>query len=304
VLAIVVRLEQGETEGELEQNAADGPDVAGLRPAELQDDLRGAVVPGGHDGAVVLVVEGGTPEVDEAYFRITNEPEVLLLLVVVDQVVRAVVEKDVLRLEVGVGQPVVVHEFDCVAKLVPDLTDLLDGVRNVVVVLEEVEDGGPQHLENDAHVAVKIEPVKHLDATVLGSRVVLGQLLQDVDLKLGGLSILLYVLDNFEREDLVLAVIFHLDDLAEGAFAERGQNFVAVLNEVANVIDKVTFVVVFDDGSANGLSVRRFRVSFRRLLPAPLLLPRAAPPAAVVEVLRLLSAFRFRSVSLSRTSCT
>ena len=58
VLPVLVGLEQGVAQRQLEHDAADGPDVTGLSPAQLQDHLRGPVVPRAHHGAVVLPVEG------------------------------------------------------------------------------------------------------------------------------------------------------------------------------------------------------------------------------------------------------
>ena len=52
---------------ELEDDAADAPDVARLRPAQLEDDLRGAVVPRRHHRAVVLPVERRRAEVDQLH---------------------------------------------------------------------------------------------------------------------------------------------------------------------------------------------------------------------------------------------
>ena len=52
---------------ELEDDAADAPDVAGLRPAQLEDDLRRAVVPRRHHRAVVLPVERRRTEVDQLH---------------------------------------------------------------------------------------------------------------------------------------------------------------------------------------------------------------------------------------------
>ena len=89
-----------------------------------QYDFRRAVVPRGDDGGVVLVVEGGAAKVDQSDLGVAEEAEVLLALGVVDEVVAAVVEEDVLRLEVGVRQPVVVHEADRVAQLVGNLSNL------------------------------------------------------------------------------------------------------------------------------------------------------------------------------------
>ena len=53
------------TGGELNEDAADAPDVARVAPAEAQNDLRGSVVPRGDDGGVVVGVKGGAAEVDD-----------------------------------------------------------------------------------------------------------------------------------------------------------------------------------------------------------------------------------------------
>jgi len=289
VFAVVVGLEEGEPEGQLKQDAADGPDVAGLSPAEFENDFRRSVVSGGDDGAVVFVVEGGAAEIDQPDFGVAHETKVLLLLVVVDLVERAVEEEDVLRLEVRVRQPVVVQELDGEAQLVSHLPHLLDRVGHVVVVLEEVKDGGAEHLEDDAHVAVEVEPVEHLNATMLATRIVLGQLLQNVDLQLGGLAILLDVLDDLERQDLFLPVVFHFDHLPEGPLSQGGHDLVAILDDVPDGVDEMSLVVVLD-GRLSGLPLRRRRLPscrLRRLLPSSLL-PVAA--LAAVEVPRMFAA--------------
>ena len=54
--------------------------------------------------------------------------------------------------------------LDGEAELVCHVPDLADGVREVVVLLQEVEGAQCQQLKGDAHVAVVVEPVKHLDA--------------------------------------------------------------------------------------------------------------------------------------------
>ena len=186
------------------------------------------------------MVESGRAEINESDFRISNEPEVLLLLVVVDLIERAVVEKNIFRLQIGVSEAVVVQKLDRVANLMGHLTHLLNGVWDVVVVLQEVEYGGSQHLEDDAHVAVIVEPIQHLHAAMLGAGVILCQLFKNVDLELCGLAILLNILDDFESKDFALSVVLHLDDLAERSLTERGDNFVAILYDVANVVNQVT----------------------------------------------------------------
>ena len=217
-------LEEGEAQRQLEEDATDGPNIARLRPAKLKDHFGSTVMPSGHNGAVMLVVEGGTAEIDQPDLGVPDNPVILLLLVVVDEVVGAVKEEDVFWLEIGVRQTVVVHELDRVAKLVPNLPHLLDGVGDVVVVFEEVEDRRAEYLEDNAHVTMVVEPVEHLNAPVFCSRVVLGQFLQDVNFELGSFAILLHVLDYLQRQDLVFPVVLDLDDLAEGALSESGQD--------------------------------------------------------------------------------
>ena len=79
MLPVVVSLEQGEAQVELEGDAADAPDVTGLTPSELQDHLGSSVVSGAHDLAVVLPVEGGGTKVNEADLRVLHLPHVLPL---------------------------------------------------------------------------------------------------------------------------------------------------------------------------------------------------------------------------------
>lgn len=52
-----------------QSHSPNGPNVARLRPAELENHLGRPVMPRRHNGAVVLVVEGGTAEVNKPYVR-------------------------------------------------------------------------------------------------------------------------------------------------------------------------------------------------------------------------------------------
>ena len=79
VFPVVVGLEQREAEVELEGNAADAPDVARLRPAQLEDDLGGAVVPRADHLGVVLPVKRGRAEVDQTDLGVLHLPHVLPL---------------------------------------------------------------------------------------------------------------------------------------------------------------------------------------------------------------------------------
>ena len=101
----------------LEDDGPSAPDIAGLGPAELQDHLRRPVVPRRDDAAVVLPVEGGRAEVDQLDPGVPHSTEVALRR---RAVLRAPVgrdEQDVLRLQVGVGEVVVVQELDKKGKL-------------------------------------------------------------------------------------------------------------------------------------------------------------------------------------------
>lgn len=65
MLAVVVRLEQRNAEIKLKHDAPDGPNIARLRPSQLEDDFRRAVMSRRHDGAVMFVIERGAAEVDQ-----------------------------------------------------------------------------------------------------------------------------------------------------------------------------------------------------------------------------------------------
>lgn len=65
VFEVVVRLEQCHALVQLEQDAADAPDVARMAPAELENHLGSAIVTRRHNRAVVLVVERRRAKVDQ-----------------------------------------------------------------------------------------------------------------------------------------------------------------------------------------------------------------------------------------------
>ena len=90
------------------------------------------------------MVKGRAAKVDQSDLGALEDPDLpallpVLLAHVVLEVV-AVEEEDVLRLQVRVGQTMLVEKVDRETQLVRDLSHVLDGVRIVVVVFEEVED--------------------------------------------------------------------------------------------------------------------------------------------------------------------
>lgn len=98
-------------------------------------------------------------------------------------------KQNVLRLQIGVGQSVVVQKFYGVAHLVGHVAHMIERIRLVVVfalcewtafrldvldigrffeggnnTYQKIEDTESEHFECDAHVSVVIEPIQHFDA--------------------------------------------------------------------------------------------------------------------------------------------
>ena len=63
-------LEEGISSKELDQDAADAPDVTRVRPAKAEYDFRSPVVAGAHNRRMILVLEGGRPEIDQPDFGV------------------------------------------------------------------------------------------------------------------------------------------------------------------------------------------------------------------------------------------
>lgn len=97
---------------ELEDNAANTPDIARLAPAQLQDDLGRPVVSGGHNTAVVLPVERGRAEVDELHSRVSHPSDVPLIRRAVLAVPVVAHKQNVFWLQVGVSQMIFVEKLE------------------------------------------------------------------------------------------------------------------------------------------------------------------------------------------------
>lgn len=129
------------------------------------------------------------------------------------------------------------------------MSDLLDGIGIVVVVFHEVENRSSQQLENDANVAAVVEPVQHLHAQVLPFGVFAVEFFENVDLELGSFSVFVDALDDLDGDlgplSSVNAVM--IDDLryfAERSFAQMTNDFVSAMNEIASLINEMSFLVV------------------------------------------------------------
>lgn len=104
---------------------------------------------------------------------------------------------------------------DGVADLLGHVSDLVHGIRQEVVCLQEVKRAERQQLERDAHVAIVVKPVQHLHVVADGKRdtetqgtrqergsiivfyslfvvwISLADLLQDIDFQFGCFSVFL-----------------------------------------------------------------------------------------------------------------
>lgn len=114
-------LEEGVAGKELDQNAADAPDVARVGPAETEDNLRGSVVARRDDGGVILILKGGGAKVNQPHLGIEQDPSLAGLAadvcrrrgdpaIVGKGLIRVVTEENVLGFEVGVDQVEIVQD--------------------------------------------------------------------------------------------------------------------------------------------------------------------------------------------------
>ena len=67
----------------------------------------------------------------------------------------------------------------------------------VFIVFEELINTFPQHFESNAHVTVEVEAIKHRYTPIFASGIVFANLVQDIDLKFGSLTIFLDIFDDF-----------------------------------------------------------------------------------------------------------
>jgi len=72
VLFVIVGLKKGRALEELVNDASDGPNVAGLTPAQLENDFGGAIVTGGHDRRMMLVIKSRGTEIYEPNATVPN----------------------------------------------------------------------------------------------------------------------------------------------------------------------------------------------------------------------------------------
>ena len=103
---------------ELEHYAANTPDITGLAPSQLQDDLGRPVVSGGHNTAVVLPVERGRAEVDELHSGVSHPSDVPLIGGAVFAVPVVAYKQNVFGLQIRVSQMIFVEKLETDLELI------------------------------------------------------------------------------------------------------------------------------------------------------------------------------------------
>mmetsp|Transcript_1290 Transcript_1290/g.3744 ORF Transcript_1290/g.3744 Transcript_1290/m.3744 type:complete len:451 (+) Transcript_1290:1127-2479(+) len=299
VFEVVVRLEKGLTCHQLDNDAAQAPDVAREGPTEAEHDLGSPVVPGRHDLRVVLVVKGRGPKVDQVKVRLLRNsrasprPAARRNLAVL--VVR---EQDVLRLQVRVNEADGVQELDGLQHLPRESLDVVQVKRLVPVLPQQVKEAHAKLRKHDADVSPVVEPLLELDAVgaALEVALLLPHRVQDRQLNHSRTSVLWNVPYHFDGDVLLLQPVPALDDLPESPLAEVAEDLVPLGEVLAQFVLVVAVLVVRPVGRGHLLpqaAVRGVR-SRRRLgrqfpqvrglhlhLPAlggNLPLPQAAPP--------------------------
>lgn len=107
------------------------------------------------------------------------------------------------------------------------MTHLIDGVGQVIVFFEEIKSAESQQLKTDTHMAMIVEPVKHLDTQILILRIFLIDSFQYVDLQPGRLFVLLHIFDDLQSDVCSTpAMINTLHHPPEGALAQSADNLI------------------------------------------------------------------------------
>ena len=121
VLQIIVSLEKCIAGEELNENAANTPDVTGETPTQIENDLRCPVMSSGDNRRVVLVIEGGRSKINQSNLTIQEDASLTCCprccmrggwdcSVVGERLIRVVHEQDVLGFKVGVDEVKVMED--------------------------------------------------------------------------------------------------------------------------------------------------------------------------------------------------
>lgn len=112
---IVVSLEESVSGKELDQDTPDTPDITGETPAQIQDDLWGPIVAGGHNRRMVFIIKCGRAKVDKTNLTVEEDSSLARIpgvrmggggdgAVVGKRLVGAADEEDVFGFQIGMDE--------------------------------------------------------------------------------------------------------------------------------------------------------------------------------------------------------
>ena len=153
-------------------------------------------------------------------------------------------EQYVFRLHVTVNDFVSVEQVQALEQTVSKLSHQLQRESLEFVLLDQLVQVDAQQLESDASVGAKDEVVEHVDDVVGVVLVLLAQVLQDADLLLGLSVEPFLVAHHLEGHVEMALVVVGLDHLAEAAFSNDFQHFVAVGEVVVGDVCVGALIVV------------------------------------------------------------
>ena len=153
-------------------------------------------------------------------------------------------EQHVFRLHVTVNDFVSVEQVQALEQTVSKLSHQLQRESLEFVLLDQLVQVDAQQFKRDASVGAKDEMVEHVDDVVGVFLVLLAQVLQDADLLLGLSVEPFLVAHHLEGHVEMALVVVGLDHLAEAAFSNDFQHFVAVGEVVVRDVRVGALVVV------------------------------------------------------------
>lgn len=156
MLAILMGWKQQISAEQLNCDAPDRPYICEFVPlTALEDDFRRTVLPGADDGAVRLIKQGGSSEVDDSDFIALRHPQRLSLVVLLDQFL--FLEQDVFWLEVSMSIAKFMHESNGFEDLSEEALNEFERKSAVVVLFDELIERGTQWLEHEAEMFLVVK---------------------------------------------------------------------------------------------------------------------------------------------------
>lgn len=250
MLEIIVRLEEGVAGEELHQDTPNTPDVTRKAPAEIEDDFRGSIMAGGHNGRVILLVKRGRAKVDKPDFTVpensslTSTPRAGVrrgrnCSIVGEGLIMIAQQEDILGFQVGVDEVEIVEDYrsartqdqyglrrtrNAGKQLSCKTLDMCTRERHETVPFEEIEHALPEEVGHDTDMIPVVEAVSEVDALVAILFVVRRQRRQDSEFDPGGVAVLLDRTDNLYRTHGLSLLVICLGDFAECPLAQQSHD--------------------------------------------------------------------------------